>query len=103
MQREIEAVLRERVYAEEKWGTDFDDNNTINDWIAYATMYASDAPKIGNTVDQAYGYLIKAAGLLMEAAMRVRENRIANRHYESINLPGLPWKHGEGTAWKESK
>ena len=101
MEKEFLAIIREREYAEEKWGAEFDDKNTLNDWVAYATMYASDAPKIGNTGEQTYGFLIKAAGLLINAASRVRENRIADRHYEEYAQSGDPAQHGEGTAWKE--
>lgn len=93
---EIDAVARERAYALEKWGEAFDNANTLNDWVTYSTMYATDASRMGHATTHQYGLLIKAAGLLLNAAERVRTSRVAPRHYEGQPSRG----HGEGTAWK---
>jgi len=79
---EIGAIEGELDYAAEKWGTDFDDKNTLNDWVTYATLYGTDAAKMGNGQDVQYSFLIKAAGLLIIAANRVRRGEVAPRHYE---------------------
>lgn len=96
---DFNALDRELRYAWSKWGGEFDDKNTINDWIAYATLYMGDAAKIENKDDQVtqYGFLLKAAGLLLTAAARVRQNRIAGRHYEGQEFPDH--EHGAGRAF----
>ncbi len=35
----FEAVEAERAYQDKKWGREFDDKNTPNDWVAYLTRY----------------------------------------------------------------
>lgn len=79
---ELDAIVNELSYAAEKWGTAFDDKNTLNDWVTYAALYATDAIKLGQGQDVQYSFLIKAAGLLVNAAQRVRTGRVAPRHYE---------------------
>ena len=76
---EFEAVIGELQYAT-KWGTDFDDKNTLNDWVTYVCMYASDAAKMGE--EDPYSKLIKAAGLALTAATRIRNKTTAPRHYD---------------------
>ena len=95
-QLELDRINAELEYAAEKWGTDFDDKNTLNDWISYAGMYSTDAARMGNDEDKQYAMLIKAAGLLVNAAERVRTGRVAPRHYEGDNVDR---QHGEGRAF----
>jgi hypothetical protein len=81
---DIQAVRDEVEQAELKWGMDFDDKNTLNDWVAYIGMYSTDAAKIEvqHNPDYQYAQLIKAAGLCINAATRVREGRLQLRHYD---------------------
>lgn len=98
---EVEAVSREVEYAENKWGTAFDDKNTLNDWVAYITMYASDAARMDIMDDQdaQYRMMIKAAGLALNCAGRIRENQISGRHYDvDRSLNPQDNIHGEGMA-----
>lgn len=99
--REIDAVRSEVQYAEETWGREFDDKNTMNDWVTYITMYASDAAKIVHMDDQDYQYrmMIKVAGLALNAAQRIRTNDISDRHYDADrSLNPVNYVHGEGKA-----
>ena len=70
--------------AEKAWGTDFDDHNTLNDWATYVGIYVARATSIENKNNQALQYdaLIKAAGLALTAAARVRQGAVDPRHYD---------------------
>ena len=85
-QQEIDAVIAEAEYAFQKWGTAFDDNNTLNDWVTYISMYATEAAKIDNKAYPITQYekLIKAANLALTAAKRIRTGTIALRHYDAL-------------------
>ena len=76
-------IEKELEYARDKWGTEFDDKNTLNDWLTYATMYATDAAKMSTPSHRVRPLLIKAAGLLISAIDRLDVNgKFAPRHYE---------------------
>lgn len=32
-------IVAEREYQDKKWGTAFDDKNTVNDWVSYLVKY----------------------------------------------------------------
>ena len=74
----------EREY-QSKWGTDFDDKNTINDWIAYIVKYLGNTMiAAGTNVGQFNNaefrkQLVKV--LALGTAMLEREN-FAPRHYD---------------------
>lgn len=100
-QQDYDALKREQDYAHDKWGDEFDDKNTLNDWLTYAAMYASDAARMDRQDDQDWQYrmLIKSAALLMAAATRVREDRMAGRHYDTDrSLHPIGGQHGAGLA-----
>ena len=87
---EIVAVTEERDYALKKWGTVFDDKNTLNDWVTYITLYASQAAQvdIAGDVNEQYAKLIKAANLALTAAYRIRTADVAERHYDAAARAG---------------
>ena len=37
----LEEIKAERKYQDQKWGKNFDEQNSINDWITYLVKYAS--------------------------------------------------------------
>jgi len=77
-------IEEELAYANAKWGHDFDSKNTLNDWVAYINMYASDAAKIATSPAIAKQKLIKAAGLAVSALENFERNgQFPPRHYES--------------------
>jgi len=81
---EIKAVRAESNHSAKKWGEEFDEQNTLNDWAAYANVYvgrALDMDNINNRNAQ-YRALIKAANLLLTAATRVRRRALKARHYD---------------------
>lgn len=72
-------------HAEAQWGTDFDDKNTLNDWVAYVGIYTARAIEVANKdkTKLQYDALIKAAGLALTAAARVRRTMVPGRHYDN--------------------
>ena len=82
---EFTAVTEERIYSLTQWDEeDFDDKNTLNDWVTYICMYATESAKMARRDDPTaiYDKLIKAANLALSAARRVREGTVAPRHYD---------------------
>ncbi len=83
---EFAAVTEERIYSLGQWDeSDFDDFNTLNDWVVYICMYATESAKMGRKDDptEIYAKLIKVANLALSAARRVREGTVAPRHYDA--------------------
>lgn len=75
--------MKELEYAEGKWGTTFDDNNTLNDWVTYINMYASQASRIDSSDEVKRASLIKAAGIAISALVTLERNgEFPPRHYE---------------------
>ena len=70
--------------AEEKWGIEFDDKNTLNDWAASIVIYTARAVGCANKDDTEaqYDALIDVAGLALTAAARVRLGTVKSRHYD---------------------
>jgi len=95
LEPEIAAVVEERVYSLTQWGpSDFDDFNTLNDWVTYICMYATESAKMARKDDPAeiYSKLIKVANLAFSAAERVRNEDVAPRHYDTSYAGGAPTK-----------
>ena len=83
---EVDAIIDERIYSMSQWAVDdFDDCNTLNDWVTYICMYATESAKIVRKDDagEIYSKLIKVANLALLAAERVRSETIAPRHYDT--------------------
>jgi hypothetical protein len=82
----VEAVLEEAVDAANLWGDDFDELNTINDWVIYTMRYLGNATRMGNTYTEQRAHLVKAGGLILNA-LRVSYARypaagFEPRHYD---------------------
>lgn len=72
----------EREFQDSKWGTEFDDKNTINDWTAYINHYAGLAAFSTND-DECYSKLIKTAALVVAALEAFNRNHgFPKRHYD---------------------
>jgi hypothetical protein len=81
----LDAVLQERQRAQEKWGNDFDDKSTINDWVAYITVYLGEAVSYKNEdPEKIPDSLVKIAGLAVAALETYWRNNdsMAPRHYD---------------------
>jgi len=82
-------LIKELEYAE-KWGEDFDNKNTINDWVTFINMYASDAAKLkysdpsspSQDPKEIRKKLVKAAGLCFSAIRKLDLGGFAPRHYD---------------------
>ena len=77
-------INNEQTYALKTWGEDFDEKNTLNDWVAYITKYtgnAIDFLNVGNPEQQKLK-LIKAANLAINAAAHIEAGKVAPRHYD---------------------
>ncbi len=96
---ELRAVGAEFDYAQAKWGGRFDSRNTINDYSAYIGAYLGDAVKIENQdkPDVQYAMLIKVANLALTAALGVRTDTIAQRHYDA-DRSEIPVGHEHGAG-----
>lgn len=81
---DLEALATERAYSQEHWSDGFDDSNTLNDWVTYICMYATEAAKMfrADNADRIYSKLIKSANLALLAAERVRTGKRGRRHYD---------------------
>lgn len=76
---QVEAELD---YARNKWGSDFDDKNTLNDWAAYTINYLGQALRMDADKDKQEVALLKTIGLLVNALARVKNDDVAKRHYD---------------------
>ena len=85
LEPEFAAVVEERIYSLTQWDPEeFDNKNTLNDWVTYICMYATESAKMARKDNPAeiYGKLIKVANLALSAAERVRNDDVAPRHYD---------------------
>lgn len=79
----FEEIVKEREYQETKWGTDFDDKNTVNDWAAYIASYTSKATLIGAAKSEQRTALLKVASLAVAALQTFdRNGGFAGRHFD---------------------
>jgi len=80
----FEAIEKERAYQDEKWGTRFDDRNTVNDWAAYINTYLGErTTKMGLTPEQQREGMVKVATLAVAALESFDRNQgFPPRHYD---------------------
>jgi len=76
-------IRSERTHQDKKWGTKFDDANTINDWAAYANIYLSNATTMKASREEQREGILQAASLLIAALEAFDRNRgFPARHYD---------------------
>ena len=71
----------ERAYQESKWGTDFDNKNTPNDWVSYIARY------LGNAVTLPWNRNAFRTAMLKVAALAVavlERETYSPRHYDGF-------------------
>jgi hypothetical protein len=73
----------ERDYQNKKWGTDFDNKNTLNDWATYINLHLSKAATMGVKSDEQRRQFLKVASLAV-AALEIfdKNNGFSPRHYD---------------------
>jgi hypothetical protein len=77
-------IEKERAYQEEKWGTKFDDKNTVNDWGTYINIYLAKATDMGASKAQQRTGMAKVAALAVAALESFDRNKgFALRHYDA--------------------
>lgn len=75
----FDAIEKERAYQDEKWGRDFDDKNTANDWVSYVAIYLGKAVTMPFNREAFHSALLKAATLCVAALER---DAFPPRHYD---------------------
>lgn len=79
----INEIFAELDYTNDKWGDEFDNENTLNDWVTYICMYATDAAKMTTPPTEQRKKLLKAAGLAVSSLISLdRNGSFRPRHYE---------------------
>jgi hypothetical protein len=79
----FEQIDNENCYACDQWGYDFDDHNTINDWISYMTIYMGRAVNLKASKEEQRKNLKKVANLAVSAIESFdRNNGFPKRHYD---------------------
>jgi hypothetical protein len=80
LQSEVfDLIAGERAYQNKKWGTEFDNKNTPNDWIAYIAIYLGKAVTFPWNREAFRTAILKVAALAV--AVLERED-YAPRHYD---------------------
>ena len=77
----LESISQERDYQDEqRWGNEFDDKNTVNDWVVYANRYANMAASGARDPMEAF----KKTAAICVAAMEAYERNggFPPRHYD---------------------
>lgn len=76
-------LKQEREYQDKKWGTEFDDKNTVNDWGTYINIYLAKATDMKATKEQQREAMRKVAALSLAALESFERNgKFAARHYD---------------------
>lgn len=79
----FEEIREEREYQDSKWGTEFDNKNTVNDWVAYIAQYSGYAIKMGNSTVEQRRHMLKVATLAVAALEAFDRNEgFPPRHYD---------------------
>jgi len=85
MEKVLEEIKKERERQESHWGTDFDDKNTLNDWVAYIMIKAGQAASMFSSPEKQRENLLKTAALAVAACEAFdRNNGFPERHYEDM-------------------
>lgn len=87
--RVIADIRGERDYQNNKWGSEFDEKNTPNDWVAYIAVYLGRAVTMPWHAFAFRNALIKVAALAVAAVeiFDAKNGKLAPRHYDPIEQP----------------
>lgn len=79
-------IQKERAYQDSRFGTEFDDKNTANDWASYIARYASNA-SFSNSYGEWRKQMIKVAAIAVAAVEAFDRNggSLPPRHYDHTN------------------
>jgi hypothetical protein len=80
----LEDIDKERQYQEIKWGVEFDNKNTANDWSAYISRYNGNA-SFAVSPTEWRKQMIKVAALAVAAVEAYdRNGSLPDRHYDKV-------------------
>jgi len=83
MNRIFEDIINERKYQENRWGTDFDNKNTLNDWVSYIGFYCARASSMNATKQEQRKALVQVAALTVASLETFDKNgQFFPRHYD---------------------
>lgn len=83
--RILREVSEERKYQHSKWENDFDDKNTLNDWVANVTHYLAQSSSMVSQPTQQRKHMLKVATLAIAALEAFDRNEgFPARHYEDL-------------------
>lgn len=74
-------IDNERKYQQAKWGNEFDDKNTPNDWVAYIAIYLGKAVTLPWNREAFRTAILKVAAL---AVAILEREEYAARHYDGV-------------------
>lgn len=81
----IEEIRQERGYQDSQWGHDFDDKNTLNDWVTAVNQYMAKASGIDVSPEDQRKYMLKAGAIIVASLESFdRNNGFAPRHFENF-------------------
>lgn len=72
----------ERAYQDSKWGPNFDDKNTVNDWVTYMMSYLGKAVTFPLDINAFRTAILKVATL---GVAILEQDSYAPRHYDGNN------------------
>lgn len=81
----FDAIENERSYQNGKWGNDFDEKNTPNDWVAYISKYLGQSVTMPFDVEKFRTQILKVATLCTAA---LEQTDYSARHYDRDNGNG---------------
>lgn len=85
LQTILSEITSERVYQDNKWGLDFDNKNTINDWGSYIGIYTARGTSMGADKPTQRSALLKVATLAVAALEAFdRNGGFPARHYDVL-------------------
>ena len=80
----LEEIRVERDCQDSLWGVEFDDQNTLNDWVVLITICVGQAARMDSSPEKQRSKLLKVAALAMAAVESFdRNGKFAPRHFES--------------------
>lgn len=81
----FDAIDTERTYQDGKFGTAFDDANTVNDWGTFIGVYLARGTSMQATPSEQRAALLKVATLSVAALETFdRNSKFAPRHYDKV-------------------
>jgi hypothetical protein len=84
LQRVLQELQEENLYSVNKWGVEFDNRNTANDWNTYIGIYNAQACRTDATPGDFRKNMLKVANLALSAILAYdRNNGLPPRHYAS--------------------